>query len=64
MTLIVKFWHFLTLPHCHNWYCRTVHVALSKQPINYFNIVMQNKQQVQRPYCPNIKTVLLWLPDC
>ena len=36
----------------------TVHVALSKLPINQFKPVQQSRQQALSAYCPNIYTVL------
>ena len=32
----------------------TGHVALSKQPINQFQLVQQSRQKALRAYCPNI----------
>ena len=35
----------------------TVHVALPKRPIKWFQLVSQSRQQVVKAYCPNVYTV-------
>ena len=38
-----------------------MHVALPKQPINWFQLGQQSRQQALRAYCSNIYTVLIGL---
>ena len=40
---------------------RIARVALSKRPINHVKAVQQNRQQVLRAYCPNIRTVIFYI---
>ena len=44
---------------CFNPSCLVWGLALTKEPINEFNIFIQSRQQLLRAHCPNIFTVIL-----